>query len=204
MIGLDSEDEYGGNFWALPDTYTATLIKIEEGDVTELAGPAEFEVVPAFEGALERVAAEVVAAFRQQVESFAAQLTEASNLLEEQIQVVEAMQTALSRADSLAPELNDRLYQTRLELLDLQEKMEGSEAKGEIGERNPPTPSSRLSVGYRGLSTTYGPTEMHRQSIQTGQAELAPIRAEIERYAEQVVPSLERALEETGAPAIER
>ena len=118
--------------------------------------------------------------------------------------MVEAMQTALSRADSPNAELNGRLYQTRLELLELREQMQGSEARGEVGERSPPTPSSRLSVGYNGLSTTHGPTEMHRQSIQVGQAELAPIRAEIERYAEEVVPSLEQALEGTGAPPIER
>ena len=30
---------FGGGFWALPDTYSATLIKIEEGQVTELSGP---------------------------------------------------------------------------------------------------------------------------------------------------------------------
>jgi hypothetical protein len=114
------------------------------------------------------------------------------------------MQTALSRADSVAPELNSRLYQTRLELLELREQMRGSEAKGEIGERSPPTPSSRLRVGYRGLSTTYGPTEMHQHSVQVGQAELAPIQTEIERYAEEVVPALERALEATGAPPIEK
>ncbi len=81
--------------------------------------------------------------------------------------------------------------------------MQGSEARGEVGERSPPTPSSRLFVGYRGLSTTYGPTEMHRQSVQAGQAELAPIRSEIERYAEEVVPSLMEAVEATGAPPIE-
>lgn len=203
MIGLEGGGGFGGGFWALPDTYTATLIKVEEGEVTELAGPVGVQVEPAFEGALERVPADVVMAFREEVEAFAHDLTETSNLLQEQIQKVEAMQTALSRADSLDPDLNDRLYQTRLELLELREQMRGSEAKGEIGERGPPTPSSRLSVGYRGLSTTYGPTEMHRQSIQAGQAELAPIRREIERYADDVLPSLERDLQGLGAPPIE-
>jgi hypothetical protein len=203
LISLEGDGDSGG-FWALPDTYTATLIKIEEGEVTQLAGPVEFEVVPAFEGALERVPANVVATFQEEVESFANDLTETSNLLQEQIQLVEAMQTALSRSDSPTAELNSRLYQTRLELLELREQMRGSEAKGEIGERGPPTPRSRLSVGYNGLSSTYGPTEMHRQSIQIGRAELAPIKAEIERYAEDVVPALERAVEATGAPPIER
>jgi hypothetical protein len=45
---------------------------------------------------------------------------------------------------------------------------------------------------------------MHRQMVQVGRAELAPIQAEIERYAEEVVPALERAVEATGAPPIER
>lgn len=158
----------------------------------------------AFEGALERVSADVVVAFQQEVESFAQELTDASNLLQELIQQVEAMQTALSRADEPDAELNKRLYDVRLELLDLREGMRGSEARGEIGERGPPTPSSRLSVGYMGLGSTYGPTEMHRQSIQVGRAEFAPIRTEVQRYADEVVPSLEEALEGTGAPPIQK
>lgn len=204
MIGLEGGGGFGGGFFALPGTYTAALIKIEEGEVTELAGPAEFEVVQAFEGALERVSADVVVAFQQEVESFAQELTDASNLLQELIQQVEAMQTALSRADEPDAELNKRLYDARLELLDLREGMRGSEARGEIGERGPPTPSSRLSVGYMGLGSTYGPTEMHRQSIQVGRAEFAPIRTEVQRYADEVVPSLEEALEGTGAPPIQK
>ena len=59
-------------------------------------------------------------------------------------------------------------------------------------------------MGYNGLNSTYGPTEMHRQSVQVGRAEFAPIKSEVERYAEQVLPALERALEATGAPPIER
>jgi hypothetical protein len=204
MIGLEGGGGFAGGFMALPGSYTATLIKVEEGEVAELSGPVEFRVVPAFEGALERASADAVLAFQQAVEAFAQDLTETSNRLQEQIQMVEAMQTALSRADSLSPELNSRLYRTRLELLDLRERMQGSEARREIGERNPPTPSNRLSVGYNGLSSTYGPTEMHREAIRVGQAELAPIRAEVQRYADEVVPALERALEGTGAPPVER
>lgn len=204
MIGLDGGGGFGGGFLALPDTYTASLIQVEEGVVTELAGPVEFQVEPAFAGALERVSDEVVAAFREEVTAFANDLTETNDLLDTQIQRVEAMQTALGRADALAPELSERLYQTRLELLEIRERMRGSEAKAEIGERNPPSPSDRLFVGYRGLSTMYGPTEMHRQSIEVGKAELVPLRAEIEHYAEEVMPALERALEATDAPPIEQ
>lgn len=203
LIGLEGGGGFGGGFPAMPGTYTATLVKIEAGEVTELAGPMEFDVVPAFDAALPRMADSDVAAFREQVEAFMLDMTRTSNLLEEQIQKVEAMQTALSRADTPDPALSTRLYQARLDLLNIQERMEGSEAKGEVGERGPPTPGDRMYVGFQGLNSTYGPTRMHRQAVAAGLAEFAPIRAEVQRMADTVVPGLMDALEATGAPPIE-
>lgn len=205
LIGLEGSGGgfRRGGFMALPGTYTATLIKLQQGEVTRLAGPVEFDVVPLTEGALPRVSADVVAAFREDLLAFQHDLARTGNTLEEQIQRVEAMQTALARADAPDADLADRLYQARLDLLDIQERLQGSEAKGEVGERGPPTPSNRLSTGFQGLSTTYGPTELHRQTVAAGRAELVPIRADVVRMAEEVVPALEQALEATGAPPIE-
>lgn len=90
-----------------------------------------------------------------------------------------------------------------MELLELHEMMRGSEAKNEVGERSPPTPGGRLSVATRGLSTSYGPTELHRLSLEAGRSELASIRAEIDRIDDEVIPDLERALEAAGAPPVE-
>jgi len=202
---VDPENPSGGfgGFWALPGTYTATVVKIEEGDVTELAGPASFDVVPLRDGALPRKANEVIAAFREEMEAFQQDLQRADNRIEKLIEKVEAMQTALERAEADDPQLAARLYETRLELLELREEMEGSEAKDEIGENSPPTPGNRFFVGFRGLSTTYGPTAMHQSAVQAGRAELAALRSQLDRFAEQVMPELERALEAAGAPPIE-
>jgi hypothetical protein len=162
-----------------------------------------FKVVPLRDGALPRAANEVIAAFREEMETFQQDLQRTDNLLDEQIQKVEAMQTALERAEADDPQLAARLYGTRLELLDLREAMEGSEAKGEIGARDPPSPGNRFFVGWRGLSTTYGPTELHRRTVQAGRNELAALRSALDRIAEQVMPELERALKAAGAPPIE-
>ena len=192
----------GGGFLALPGTYTATLVRIEEGEVAELAGPESFEVVPLRDGALPRVADEVVAEFRADVAAFARDLTETENLLDEQIEKVEAMQVALRRAETDDPGLAGRLYDTRLELLEIRVALEGSEAKDEVGEGGPPTPDDRLDVGEDGLDTTYGPTEHHRQTVAAGRNELAAIRAEIDRMASELA-ELESALEAAGAPPVE-
>ncbi|MFQ5680220.1 MAG: glycosyl hydrolase [Gemmatimonadota bacterium] len=193
-----------GGFRALPGSYTATLVAIEEGRTTELAGPVSFEVEPLREGALPRAPDEVVTAFREEVNAFQHDLARTNDLLDESLEKVEALQTALERAERDDPALAERLYGARLELLELREQVRGSEVKREVGERGPPTLASRYSVGVRGLNTGYGPTELHRRTVAAGRRELAPMTAAVERVAEELIPELERAVEAAGGPPVER
>lgn len=202
LIGLGDDDGRGG-FLALPGSYSATLVKVERGEVTQLAAPVPFQVVPLREGALPRASAEVVAAFRSEVEAFQHDLARTTDLLDEQRRKVDALRTALRRAPTDHPALMARLHEVGAQLLQLNAALRGSEARAEVGERGPPTPSSRLSVGMRGLGTTYGPTELHRRTIAAGRSELAPLHADVRRMAEQVVPELARAVRATGAPPVE-
>jgi septal ring factor EnvC (AmiA/AmiB activator) len=194
----------GQGFPALPGTYTATLVKVEGGQVTALAGPVSFDVTPLRDGALPRASNEVIAQFRTELEAFQRDLARADQRLDDLIEKIEAMQTALERAERGDTALTRRLYAARLELLDLRKRVEGSEAKDEVGERDPPSPGNRFFVGARGLNTTYGPTELHRQTVAAGRNELAALVTELDRMAEGVMPELERALAAAGAPPVER
>jgi hypothetical protein len=159
--------------------------------------------VPLYEGALPRASADAVAAFRSEVEALDRELTRTENTLESQIETVEALQTSLRRADTRDAALAQRLYETRLELLDLMERLDGSEARGEVGERGPPTPGNRLNAAEAGLETTYGPTPLHRSMLDAARGELAPIRADVDRM-ESVVEELTAAVEAAGGPPLER
>jgi photosystem II stability/assembly factor-like uncharacterized protein len=206
VVDLGSE-EFGssddGGFMAMPGTYTATLTKVEDGASTPLSDPITFDVVPLREGTLEGAPPAEIAAFREEVEALQQDLTTASNTLEHQLDKLHAMQTALARAEQEAPDLQQRLYDTRMRLLELSEAMNGSEAKDEIGERDPPSPRSRLFVGYRALRTTYGPTPLHRETIETGRSELADIKSQLTEITDTVMPELQRALDAAGAPPLE-
>ncbi|MDZ7771438.1 MAG: hypothetical protein U5K31_01655 [Balneolaceae bacterium] len=202
-VGQQAGGFFGGGFRVTPGTYTAELSKVVRGEHTPLSEPITFEVKPLFDGALQRASNEEFASFRETLTQFQRELTRTEESMQEQIDLVNAMQTALRRAPSENPDLAERLNDTRLELLQLNEEFDGSEAKGEIGERNPPTPSDRMFVGYRALFTTYGPTEMHKQTVQVGMRELADIRERIQNYADNVIPELRQAVEATGAPPIE-
>ena len=198
---VDPGDEgTGSGHWALPGTFSATLVVIEREEARQLAGPVQLDVVPLFEGALPRASPEVVAAFRADFQSLENELEQLETVLADQIETVEALHTALMRSTAGDTALVRRLENVRQELLELRERLEGSEARDEVGERDPPSPGNRLNVAESGLETTYGPTELHQAMLAAAGTELEPIRGEIERMAEQVVPELEAAVEAAGAP----
>ena len=58
------------------------------------------------------------------------------------------------------------------------------------------------SSGYAGLGTTYGPTQMHRETVETGRAELAVLKQELESFVNTTLPGLKTALMATDAPPI--
>lgn len=195
---------FGGGFMATPGTYTATLSKVVRGEVTQLSEPVTFDVEPLQDGALEGASNETIVEFRENLEGFQQNLTQTTNTLQDQINKIDALQRALSRADEEVPELVTRLNNARLKLQELNERMNGSEAKQQVGQlSDDPSPRSRLFVGYRALRTTYGPTEMHKNTVETGQEELKEFSQDLNDFTENVMPKLEKAVQNAGAPPIE-
>lgn len=207
VVELEQESEggffFGGGFTATPGTYTASLSKVVRGEVTSLSDPVTFDVVPLQDGALEGATDETITDFRNNLEAFQQDLSQATNSLQKQLEKINALQTALSRASEEAPQLAGRLNDARLELLEINEQMNGSEARNEIGERNPVSPRSRLFSGFRALRTTYGPTQMHRELIELGKQQLALFSREVNQIADEEMPELEKAVQDAGAPPIE-
>lgn len=206
MITLESAGSGGwfsDAFPVIPGTYTASMAIVDNGETRELSEPISFDVVPLFDGALERKPNELRQEFMQNLIAFQQDLTATSNKLAEQMDLIEAMRTALSRAESEDPALRERLHNARMKLLEFDKAMSGSEAKGQVGEKNPPTPSQRMFVGFRALSTTYGPTQTHIETVEAGKNELEAIKQDIDAFIGSEMPQLRRALEAIGAPPIE-
>ncbi len=194
---------FSGGAFAAPGSYTVSLSKEVDGKVTQLDGPVNFEVVPLRKGTLEGASPEEYAAFSNELAKAQTQLSAVSNTLKESIDKVDAMMVALERANIEPGELNEKLYNLKQDLFDLDEQLGGYKTREEIGERNPPTVGSRLGVGRRGLFSTYGPTPLHLQSLAIAKKDLATLTGEVERVSTKAIPELEKALQEVGAPYIE-
>ncbi|MCB0584240.1 MAG: glycosyl hydrolase, partial [Phaeodactylibacter sp.] len=201
----DDDDEGGPTgFMAPPGTYTVTLSKQEGGVVTIIAGPESFEVERMREGALSGATPEAVAAFWRELEDIQGEASAASVALRNGMERVKAMQLALSRTPAVPGKLEEQLGQLRQSLLELDEKMNGNRSKQEIGEIVPPTVQNRLSTAVSGTRlSTYGPSPLHRRSLEIAQTELSRIKTDLSRILEEQIPQLEKAMAEAGAPWIE-
>ena len=196
---------FGGGFMAIPGSYTAHLAKVEAGVVTSLDDPIEFEVIPLREASIPGPSYDEMVAFQNELTSFQRELTQFSQKLQKHMVRLQAMQTAHGLALSPSTELEKKLHETHMQMLELQELVEGSEAKNEVGEINSPTPNDRMFIGMRGLFTsTHAPTQMHKDMLEIGKKEFVPIKNELERFTSEVMPGLQTALAQTEAPPIEQ
>ena len=193
----------GRGFPVTPGIYSVTLSKQVDGVMTELDGPINIEVTPLRKGVLEGASYAEMAGFREKVEELQIGISAVSYMMSQSRSKISAMETALERSRGETGDIASRLFKLKQDLFALDHEMNGSDAKGEIGELTPPSIRSRMYMGYRGLSTTYGPTEMHKESIKIAQAQLEAFMPRIEKIYKERIPQLEEALAQAGAPLIE-
>ena len=79
--------------------------------------------------------------------------------------------------------------------------MNGNSAKSEIGENNDPTLSRFISNAATALSTTYGPTGQHKQSLEIGNSMLDKLEVKL-NVIEGKLPSMRLELNNMNAPEI--
>ncbi len=185
-----------------PGTYTATLVRVEDGAVRELSGPVSFDVAPLREGALPGATSAQFTAFRERVENLRSDMTLFSNALSRAEARIEALESAHDRARQPSADLAARIDAVQEQLYQLDVALYGSPTKRSMRERTPPSMQSRLSVGGRGLSTEYGPTQMQRDSVDIAENELQQAKEQVEAIAAEILQIAEE-LPSTDAPVVD-
>ena len=198
----------GGGGWnasgalVIPGNYSVTLHKEEDGVVSHLDGPVNFNVVRLREGTLKGTSYEEYNTFADKIKEVNENSTIISDVLSESISVVNAMQVALSRSDAEPGELNKKIHDLKQHLHNLDEELNGNKSKSEIGERNKPTIRYHMSVAMRGLSTTYGPTGLHKEQLSIAESMLSKVYDKVKEVSKIKIPELKTELEKVGAPPI--
>ena len=205
-IGLQEpkgSPEPASGFMAMPGEYQVSLHAVQKGVVSALAEPQTFTVIQLKRGSLEPASYAEIDQFRKEVETFGQELGKLNQDLQQAAKKVSAMKQACLRLDQDTPELLQRIYELDALFRKLDVRANGHPSKNEVGEKQSPTPNNRYYTASRGLNSLYGPTGLHRQSLELGKQELEPIKAYLERLTAEVIPQLEEELREAGAPLIE-
>ena len=205
-IDPDRSSGGGGRFGrgplATPGSYTATLSLEQDGQVTPLGEAVPFQVTPIHEGTLKGMDYASYNAYREELATFQRELEELQDAFDQAEDALKGFKMALERTPAAPAALAADVATLEKALHALAIKTEGSPAREEIGERNPPSIQSHFSVAFRGLTTTYGPTALHKRSLGIARAMLAEAAPEVQRISGQLVPALAQKFEDAGAPYI--
>ena len=186
----------------VPGNYSAQLSLEKDGVVQSLGDAVSFEVKAIREGVLKGVDYATYDAYRKELTAVQREMQSLTDLFNRAEKQLKALKKAAAKTP-LAPEaVAGELYAIEQALTALTIKAEGSPARDEIGERNPPSVQSHMRAAYRGITTTYGPTPLHRKSLRLAKSMLGDLRPEIERITQQKLPALAEKLTATGAPYI--
>jgi photosystem II stability/assembly factor-like uncharacterized protein len=193
----------GNGFMATPGVYSVNMYLVNGDKVREVSGKQGFEVKPLRKGVLESATSLEIAQFRDSLECFQQEIGKAASLLERSAMKIASLNRACLSVEKDAHQLLEQVFEAESELKQLDRQLNGYQSRDQVGEKQAPTPRTRLSVASQGISISYGPTDLHRQSLLLGKKELEPLMADLKKLAGETLPALEEALMVAGAPWIE-
>jgi len=189
-------------FLAAPGSYSVTLSKRVDGVLTELAGPADFEVVRLREGALPGSAPAETAAFLARLRETSRAVLGAEQVIEVGFERISFLKQALtSSAADPGGELDAAVRALESRLYDAEEALVGNHSKKRMGEATRRSVTDRLQVVTIGVvSSTYGPTRTHLRSLELAEQRFEEVRRALHAILDVELPELEDRIEAAGAP----
>jgi len=188
-------------FRAPPGRYSVTLSARADGQVENLAGPVEFDVVRVLTGALAGETPDNTAVFMLQVAELQREVSAASEAVDLAFDRIDNLAKALARSRTEPGGLDSELETLRQQLYAVDEALSGNSSKRQLGEPQTPSVSRRLRVASMsdGMSD-YGPTATHRRSFEIAAEEFAGIEARLRELLDVDLPALEAKMEAAGVP----
>ncbi|MDG2013387.1 MAG: hypothetical protein P8J33_07775 [Pirellulaceae bacterium] len=186
---------------AAPGTYTVEIMKMVDGEVSELVAATEFEIEPlGFEGFEEPDRKEILA-FAKQSNKLAQAVNAASTLADDADSQLDAMEKAIKSTPELDLALLNDVRGTKTKLKDVMEKFNGDPTKTRRNESAYPGFSSRIRTLMFGAMASYeGPTGTHRSQYEIIDEEFSEALQMLNEILETEMPALHEQMDSAGAP----
>ncbi|RPG55341.1 MAG: glycosyl hydrolase [Flavobacteriales bacterium TMED96] len=185
-----------------PGKYSASLYLVENGETTKLSEKKIFELKPIYESILKGTSFKD---YDNYVDDYFRVYNDVQ-LIEHKIKSANEKVNSLKMAIENTPRETEELvldfHNLKNSLLLVKRKVFGNESKTEIGEKNTPTLFNRIRVASQGLSSSYGPTKLHIESLDMARLMNEEIKPLIKNLISKEVTSLENKIKDINGPVI--
>ncbi len=200
----DEDDRRSSGLLASPGLYSVSLSKETDGVVSVLSGEIQFEVVKLREGTLTGAEPGVAEAFNREISEFGREISMLVITIENAIKKLTTIRNAMVQVPGMPGELDSRITQLNLEMLGINEKLNGKATKSETGEKDDPTINDYFYKAMSGTRySTYGPTDTHRQCLQIAKDEYVELKQQTDQLLDVKIPDFEKDYLNAGGPWVE-
>lgn len=185
---------------AAPGTYRVSMATRVNGQISAMGEPQSFTVTPIGGRGQPGASLDEVIAFTRDLDDLNRQVAGAGAAIKSLLTETRAIKKTLLR--SAAPDsLRNHARALELELLALEQKLSGNEARDLYGDLGPVSVSRRLGVAMLGtFRSTYGPTQTHQAVVQIARKDFADVKTRIQRINDTDMPALQTELNQAGVP----
>lgn len=183
-----------------PGTYTARLLKRQDGRFEPLSETRSFDVVPLHDGDDSEVISERIA-FQKKVGRLQRAVLAANTVAEETAQELDRIKQAVQNGPDVQLDLYEQARGLDKRLADLRVDLTGDPVKQEYRAPTPPAIIDRVQriVGAF-WSTTAAPTDTHRRDYRIASEEFTTVLGRLRTLVEEDLRNLEQMLEEAQVP----
>lgn len=183
-----------------PGTYSVSLSKKMNGEISELAGPVSFAVKRLGNTTLPAKDLAAKAKFQRDVTELARVMQNAGRVLGEMGNELRHIQEAVKRVEKPMDDLVAEVRAIDMKIGEVQKMMYGDRIAGTLDMDTPPSIASRVyGLTYEQANSSSAPTKTHRGVYAIAKEELAPALEEINKL-ENRLARLQQKLEEMDAP----
>ena len=184
-----------------PGTYTVTLSKYVDGELTQLGEPQTFVAEPLGLGTLPAKDKAEVLAFSQKTAELLRAVMGASGAAREAANRIKMLKVALVNTPEADLALSERARELELRLMDLTEAISGDPTKPTRNEPGPVGIMNRVQTIVMGhWASTAAPTNTHRKLYNIASEEFAALLPQLRTLIEVDLRALEAEAEAAGAP----
>ncbi len=186
---------------ALPGKHTVSMARVVDGEITELAGPREFECKSLNLNKLAAADKAAVLAFQNEVSQLRRVVLGTNKYLSEISGKLSLMLVAVKDAPAVHVGLLSDIRKLEMDILEIRRSLTGDASMAKRSFPTDPSVVGRIeSIVYGLWETTCAPTETMKQSLKVAEEQFAPLYQSIKRLGEQEIPELESKMESAGAP----